>query len=313
MTHLAFVNPSAGAGRAGRLWSRLASDACARGLEVVTAESADNAEARVDAAIARRPERLIAIGGDGTAHLVASRILAAGAGHDIVFGLVPAGTGGDLARSLGLPRSPTLALAQAREAEPRALDAIGIERADGVRRFAVNIASIGVSGAVDAAANRIARRTKATYLRVTLRTLVRYRPWPWRLVLDGQPFFDGRFFVAAFANGQSFGGGMRVAPGAVLDDGLADLVVVPPVPLWALPVRLPQFLSGRHVGLPFVRIGRGRVLSAEPAAMHPGTPEPRMKELLPPFDLDGETLEAGPAVFRLLPGALRVAAAWNSP
>lgn len=298
-----YLNPAAGSGRASRLWSRISDSALGRGVEVIgdgeaMASEKAAAERAIDAAIARRPTRLIAIGGDGTASLVANRILDADAGRDIVFGLVPAGTGSDWAAALGLPRSAIDAFHAAAHGPPRPIDAIEVMRDDGSRRFAVNIASIGVSGAVDQAANRVRRRTRVTYLAATIRALLGYRPRPWRLILDDEPLFRGELFVAAFANGRSFGGGMKVAPDAVLDDGLADVIVVPPVPLVTLPWRLPQFLTGRHVHLPFVRVARGQELRVEPAVPLEGHP---------PFDLDGETLTVGAATFRLRRHALEVA------
>ncbi len=297
MKSVVYLNPSAGSGRAERLWIQAAESELGRHVEAVRAPDVSTAESVLDAIVAQRPERLIAVGGDGTANLVASRILAADAGPDIVFGLVPAGTGSDLASALDIPKSPGEALRCALECEPRPIDAIEIVRSSDTRRFAINIASIGISGAVDQAANQIDRRTRMTYLRATIRALIGYRPQPWRLTLDGKPFFEGTFFVAAFANGRSFGGGMCVAPDALFDDGLADVVVVPPVPITTLPWRLPQFLAGRHIDLPFVRVARGRVLDAKPCSEGPH----------PPFDLDGETLDASAARLRLIPSALKIA------
>ncbi|MEM8997425.1 MAG: diacylglycerol kinase family lipid kinase, partial [Acidobacteriota bacterium] len=81
---------------------------------------------------------------------------------------------------------------------------------------------------------------------------------------------------------------------AVVDDGLLDVVCVDPVPRWQLPLRMAQFVTGRHVGLPQVEVRRGREVRVAPPAD------------FFPFDLDGETLDAGPATIRVLPNALRV-------
>ena len=79
-----------------------------------------------------------------------------------------------------------------------------------------------------------------------------------------------------------------------IDDGLLDVVVIPPVPLWHLPYRLPQFLTGRHLKLPIVRFRKARRVRLEP---RPG---------FPPYEVDGEILPSGPAEVRVLPQALRV-------
>ncbi|MCP3959913.1 MAG: diacylglycerol kinase family lipid kinase [bacterium] len=287
------VNPAAGGGRAGRLWERLAPELA--GARTIQASGAEAGRAELEESLSEGAERVIAVGGDGTAHLVANALLDAGHGL-IPFGLVPAGTGSDLARGLGLPRDPAAALRQVLAAEPRPIDALRIETAGGEGRFAVNTISAGMSGAVVPAINAKPRRGRFTYLTTTLAALLRYRPVPCRVEIDGEPFCDGRFFLVALTNGRYFGNGMPVAPDASLDDGLIDAVFIPPVPLWQLPFRLPQFLSGRHVELPFVRCRRGEHVRLEPS---PG---------FPPYEVDGECLAAGPAGVRILPGALRVLA-----
>ena len=290
------VNPAAGGGRAGRVWDRLRSatpelvDACA-----IRASSAEAGRAELAELLASGADHVIAVGGDGTAHLVANVLLETGHGAT-PFGLVPAGTGSDLARGLGLPRDPAAALRGLLSAEPRPIDALRIETEGGEGRFAVNTISAGMSGAVVPAIHAKTRRGRFTYLSTTLAALVRYRAVPCRVEIDGEPFCDGRFFLVALTNGRYFGNGMPVAPEARLDDGLIEAVFIPPVPLWQLPFRMPQFLTGRHVELPFVRCRRGRHVRLEPA---PG---------FPPYEVDGEYLEAGPAEVRILPGALRVLA-----
>ena len=290
------INPAAGGGRAGRLWRRLL--AAAPELDrarLVQGAGPEAARSELAGLLENGADRVLAVGGDGTAHLVAGVLLEAGRGDAVAFGLVPAGTGSDLARSLGLPREPVAALRQALDAAPRAIDAMVIET-DRERRFAVNTASAGMSGAVVPAINANPRRGRLSYLTATLGSLARYRPEACRVTVDDEPFHDGELFLAAFANGRFFGNGMPVAPEARLDDGRIDVVVVPPVPRWQLPYRMPQFLTGRHVRLPFVKTHRAERIRVEPA---PG---------FPPYEVDGECLESGPAEIRVLPGALRVLA-----
>lgn len=311
-----YVNPTAAGGRAGRAWQQSLRDH--PGIEqahIVLPSDAESAESSLDRALTGSVERVIAVGGDGTAHLVANRLLASDLRNRVAFGLVPVGTGSDFARALRLPKHPQDALAHALSASPRAIDVIGVTGDRSPARFVINIASIGISGAVGQATNAIPQRSAFTYLWVTVLTLLRYRPPSWRLWLDERLVYDGPLFVAAFANGHAFGGGMRVAPDAVIDDGLADLVVVPPVPRWTLPLRLPQFLRGSHVRLPFVRVFRGRTLKVEPripaARGRPEEPPHESNEILdsmPPFDLDGESFLASTATFLLHRNALLVAA-----
>lgn len=291
------VNPAAGGGRAGRVWERLlrASPELAEAHRIRAAD-AEAGRAELARRLAEGTERVLAVGGDGTAHLVANVLLEAGRGEDVAFGLVPAGTGSDLARGLGLPRDPLAALRRVLAAEPRPIDALRIEVEGGEHRFAVNTISAGMSGAVAPAVNANPRRGRLTYISTTLKALLRYRPVPCRVEVDGEPFCDGGFFLVAMANGPYFGKGMPVAPDAVPDDGRIDVVHVPPVPLWQLPYRMPQFLAGRHVRLPIVRCRRAERVRLVPSVG------------FPPYETDGECIPSGVAEVRVLPGALRVLA-----
>lgn len=292
------VNPAAGGGRAGRVWKRLqASVPEIAEAGVVAADDVATARSRLGEEISAGAGRVLAIGGDGTAHLVANVLLESDRAAEVAFGLVPAGTGSDLARTLGLPSKPDAALRHALASTPRAIDAIRVQRTDvDSGYFVVNTFSAGLAGTVSVEINALPGRGRLSYLTATLRCLLRYRPVPCRVEVDGDVLYDGGFFLAAVTNGRYFGNGMHVAPRALLDDGLLDVVLSPPVPLWQLPYRLPQFLSGRHIDLPFIHWRRARQVRFEPA---PG---------FPPFDADGETLDSGPAEITVQPGALRVLA-----
>ncbi len=292
------VNPAAGGGRAGRVWKRLrAAVPEIAEVDVIAAEDAAAARVRLAQEIDGGAERVLAIGGDGTAHLVTNVLLASERAAEVAFGLVPAGTGSDLARTLGLPSQPEAALRHALDVTPRAIDAVRVRRTDeDVGCFVVNTFSAGIAGTVSVEINSRPGRGKLSYLTATLRCLLRYRPVPCRVEVDGELLYDGGFFLAAITNGRFFGNGMLVAPRARLDDGLLDVVLSPPVPIWQLPYRLPQFLTGRHLDLPLIHWRQTRRVSLEPA---PG---------FPPFDVDGETLDCGPVEVEILPDALRVLA-----
>jgi diacylglycerol kinase family enzyme len=227
---------------------------------------------------------------------VAEQLLRSGKGKNISFGLVPAGTGSDLARGLRLPTRPVPALRHLLSCQPRPFDLIRLRRDSGEERLSINVASAGVSGAVALAVNARPNRGQIPYLRATIQALFRYQPTPCRIWVDGELFYQGDFFVLAVANGRFFGKGMQVAPQGRTDDGLAEVVLVPPLPLWQLPYRLPLFIAGQHPRWAGVLHTRARSLRIEPMGD------------MPPFELDGETLAAGPAELTLLPGALRILA-----
>ncbi|MEM8962164.1 MAG: hypothetical protein AAGD38_11845, partial [Acidobacteriota bacterium] len=211
------------------------------------------------------------------------------------------GTGSDLARTLELPASPRSALELALEAPPRRFDLLVFEPDDGERRWLLNIASVGVSGAVDVAVNTAPKEggalaLRTTYLRKTVSALWRYEPRPCRVAADGRVVWNEGFFVAAIANGRYFGQGMKVAPTADPADGVAELVVVPPVPRWQWPLRLPQFFAGTHIRLDVVEHRRVRTVRVEPPV-----------EGFPPWDLDGETVPPVAATVSVEPSALHFA------
>jgi diacylglycerol kinase family enzyme len=132
----------------------------------------------------------------------------------------------------------------------------------------------------------------ASFLAGALRAILRYRSEPVTLRVDDELVYDGALVLAAAANGRYFGGGMRVAPDAVLDDGVLDVVVVPHLSMRALLTKLPKIYAGTHLDDPAVTLRRGRSVEAvaEPGCLR--------------LELDGEPLGALPARIDVLPGAL---------
>lgn len=290
------VNPAAGSGRGAAVWSALSeAHQELRSATVVRESDPAAGRAAVTAALAGRPGRaLVAVGGDGTVHHAANALLAGGLAARVPLGVIPAGTGSDFARSLGLPAAPAAALQTALGGEPRPLDAIEARIAGAAPRWVVNSASAGLSGVVVEAVAALPRRRATSYVSSTVRALLRYRPLPCRVAVDGELLHEGPAFLWAATNGPTFGKGMRIAPHARLDDGLLDAVVVGDVPRWLLPLRLPQVLVGRHLGVRQVRHRQGRRVTWEPLVP------------FPPFELDGEALPNAPAELRIVPAALRV-------
>ncbi|MEM8933501.1 MAG: diacylglycerol kinase family protein [Acidobacteriota bacterium] len=291
------LNPTAGSGRAGRAWTESrAREPEFAALDVVLGESAAaTVEALHDRLKGGGVDRVIAVGGDGTAHLVVNAVVTSGQADTVAFGLVAAGTGADFARGLGLPKRIGPALRRVLDAEARSVDVIEMVPDDPSveRRIVLNIASAGLSGQV---VEEVASIDRGTYLGATIRALGRYRPRPCRVVADGEVLCDGRFFLLAIANGRYFGKGMHVAPRARLDDGLIDVVLARLVPGWQMPWLLPRFMLGRHLSHPRVTHVRAREVRIEP-------PDDFL-----PYELDGEVQPSVACTFRVLPGALRLLA-----
>ncbi|MBV9331102.1 MAG: diacylglycerol kinase family lipid kinase, partial [Alphaproteobacteria bacterium] len=131
-----------------------------------------------------------------------------------------------------------------------------------------------------------------------LRSMLFFRARAVRLILDNG--FDEIVPVStvAVANGQYFGGGMRIAPNAVPDDGLFDIVVIAESKKTGTAAGLKQIYSGEHLNNPAVRVFRSRKLTAAPIAQKGSKPVR--------VEADGESAGLLPATFEILPGALRV-------
>jgi diacylglycerol kinase family enzyme len=166
--------------------------------------------------VARGIALVVAWGGDGTVNEVAGPLI----GSRTALGIVPSGSGDGLARGLGLPRRPELALRLALAGTRGPIDTGRL----GDRHF-LNVAGIGFDAAVGAAFNRVGRRGLGAYVRRAFGEVWRYRPRPYDLDIDGEPR-PGRYFLIAFANGREYGNGLRIAPDADVTDGFLNLVAV---------------------------------------------------------------------------------------
>jgi YegS/Rv2252/BmrU family lipid kinase len=171
--------------------------------------------------------------------------------------VLPGGRGNDFARVLGIPDDAVAACATVAAGVSRPID-LGLVESDGVRRAFIGIASLGF----DSEANRIANDAPAwlggqVYAYAALRALTSWRPAHFEIELDppGERHSFSGYTVAA-ANSRSYGGGMRMAPEALLDDGLLEVIAVEHVSKASFLANLPKVFAGTHVQLPSVRTFR---------------------------------------------------------
>lgn len=248
MTRVALLtNPSSGKGRGAR--GRVAALDVLRGtdLEVLDLVGRDAAEA---ADLARRAapdvDALLVCGGDGLVHLAVQAL----AGTTTALGLVPAGTGNDVARYLDLPRrdpaeATHLAVEALREGRRRTIDL-----ARSGDRWFVTVLAAGFDAVVNERANAMTRpRGQMRYNLATLAELRTFTPLTYTLDLDGEQRTLEAMMVAV-GNGPSYGGGLRMTEGAVLDDGLLDVVIIGPMSKAELVRTYPRLFTGTHTTHP---------------------------------------------------------------
>jgi YegS/Rv2252/BmrU family lipid kinase len=302
---LIVLNPRSRSGITGRRFAALEPRvrAALGPLEVQCTRGPRDAERIAREAARSGVERIVIAGGDGTTSEVVTGLLGAGLAGQVELALLPLGTGGDLLRTLGIPRDLDAALARIASGRAVPIDAGRAWYRDPAGREAssyfLNVASLGMSGLVTELVNRVPKWLggRTSFLLGTLHALARWRNLPVRLRLDGELVHEGPLVLATAANGRYFGGGMHVAPHARPDDGLLDVVVVPDLPKLRLLASLHTLYLGTHLAVRGVFERRGRRLEAEPLGEPPAT------------ELDGEPLGGLPACYEVLSGAVRVVGA----
>ena len=248
----------------------------------------------VDRAVARG-DVIVLVGGDGTLSSVAGRVAARGG----TLGIVPAGRGNDFARMLGLPSAPAAAAQVLLSGSPKTVDLLQVTIPGCEPRV---IAGSAYSG-LDARAGEIVNAVRWLPVRLqypyaALHAIATYRPARFRVAVDGDAVeYVGSSVVVA--NSAFYGNGMKIAPGAVVDDGLLDVVIIEAESRRTLMRSLPKVYQGAHVDLPGVHVRRGRrvEVTASPQVSRGGDGEAvgRLPDLAQP-----------PAVVEVLPEALTV-------
>lgn len=209
-------------------------------------------------------DAIVAIGGDGTIHEIAGAMLDC----DIPLGIIPAGSGNDLIKSLGIPNDVRAAVDILTAGQARTIDAGTI---NGL--CFVNVVGIGFDAAVNH--NSHGFRWPASgllrYVMALITTLGTYSPLPLTVTIDGTTATQD-LFLLTIGNGTTCGGGFRLTPHARLDDGLLDVTFVKPISVPRLLWHLPKVFQGtlervvRYASMK--RVTKLRVESAAPVPVH---------------------------------------------
>lgn len=240
------VNPTAGSGYALKIEKQLRDELARRGVEarfLQTDEPRHATDLARDAAAQPDCTGVVAVGGDGTAFEVACGLMDAGT----PLGIIPAGTGNDFIKSVGIPRNPMEALDHILNCKPRPVDVGGLND-----RLFLNVCGTGFDVTVLDYTLRAKKYCRGIlpYLIGLVRGIAHYAPVHVRFTVDGVTE-ERDVLICSIANGRFFGGGIPICPEASPDDGFLDLVVVENKPRWMIPFYLPSLLMGRVLKFPF--------------------------------------------------------------
>jgi YegS/Rv2252/BmrU family lipid kinase len=247
------VNPASGGGAAPAAVVPVARILRDAGCAVEVTYSPGPAACRgLVAEAVERGDVVVAVGGDGMVASLAGAVVEAGG----VLGIVPSGRGNDFARQLGIGGSPDEVAATLMKAEPRPVDVIDV---DG--RVVVGSVYAGVDSLASEIVDRAHRLPRSLqYPYAAVRSIVEFRPSAYDVVVDGEAHrFEA--YTVVVANSGYYGSGMHIAPDAVPDDGVLDVVVVRAASKLALIRSMPKLYDGTHVELDEVVVLRGREVS----------------------------------------------------
>ena len=279
------VNPAAGNGYAIKIQAQLIKETSSRGLECrfVHTEAPGHATRLAEEAVAMSDcTGVISVGGDGTAFEVACGLMNTG----VPLGIIPAGTGNDFIKTVGLPKDPMKALDFILTHQPRPVDVGGLND-----QLFLNVCGTGFDVTVldyTLSAKKYCRGL-LPYLIGLIRGIAHYKPVHVRFVADGHAE-EREVLICSVANGRYFGGGIAICPEASADDGLLDLVIAEHKPRWQLPFLGPQLLMGGILKFAFTTHKRCKTVEIHSKGMR--------------LNIDGEIKPMDVAKFRLLPGAL---------
>ena len=228
---------------------------------------------------------VVAAGGDGTCGEVANGII----GTPALLGVLPLGTGNDFARCAGIGENLQIAVENLFTGKPRRIDLGSV-----AGRYFINVAGCGLDAAVAKRVNQGFRflHGTAAYVAALFQTILTFKPVSMRITIDGEEQHLNAL-LCTVANTQSYGGGMRIAPYAQIDDGLLDVCIVKAVNKLEFVSVFPRVYSGTHITHPCFLMHTARRVHVE------STPPV-------PVLVDGDVMGTTPVEFTVHPGAIEV-------
>ena len=285
MKYAFIVNPIAGSGRAQKAVQVIENEMRQRSLAygVMLTEHPGHGTELARKAIAMEDCCcVIAVGGDGTAYEVACGLM----GSSMPMGIIPAGTGNDFIKTIGVPKDVRLALDFILSSQARPVDVGQLND-----RLFINVSGTGFDVKVLECMEDAKKVVHGIWPHLIgiVRAIFSYRPVHVTWTVDGIAQ-EADVLLCAVANGRYIGGGIPICLEAQPDDGLLDLIVVENKPRWMLPFYLPGLLMGRVLKFPFTTHQRCREVTMSAPGMH--------------LNIDGEVQIVDEVRFSVLPGHL---------
>jgi diacylglycerol kinase (ATP) len=292
-----FFNPTAGGGRAGFRLAQIRKlfESFQVQPQFVRTNSVPELELSVQNAISRKCRVLIAMGGDGTFHALAN----AAFGADVLLSVIPIGGGNDFAAALGLLDDPLRSAEAVLRGTPRFVDLVRVRTGEGRTRLYVGGGGIGL----DAKAMRYASGPyrwlpgRWRYIASALRALVGFVPLEVRVDFPGSDLIphESKVLLAAVLNSPTYGAGVRLAPGATIDDGLLHVVLIEDIAAFEILRLLPRLIGSGELRTSRVKrwqVSKVRLTTRNPTLFHG----------------DGEILGSTPVEIEVVPRAIKVLA-----
>jgi YegS/Rv2252/BmrU family lipid kinase len=305
---LVIVNPKSAGGATHKRWAETAADFRAHfgAFQVAFTKSHGDGITLALRGAEQGRKFIIACGGDGTINEVANGILQSGA--DIEFGILPSGTGGDFRRTIGIPNDTREAGAILRNGVTKQIDVGRVtflnHENEMVSRYFLNVSSFGLSASIIErvkSSNIVGwipndiLRGKTNFALSTLQEVLGLNFDTVRVKFDEQAEKSLNTINFCVCNSRFFGGGMKIAPDAVINDGFFDVVNIGDIKTAKILLNAYKLYGGSHLSLKEVNSTRARKVEVSPM---------NAEEIH--IEVDGELPGKLPATFEILPNALKV-------
>ncbi len=297
------VNPQSGAGRTYKQWQKVERLLRKKNydFDVQSTDGTMHACQITKDALMKGYDHIIAVGGDGTINEVVNGFFQdrEEITRQVFFSILPMGTGSDFARVLPLSASVDYAEKLLTDCQEKSCDVIKTSffnwEGRPQTRYFINVADMGVGCET---CIRLNNKSKAmggflSFLFCFLGVMVSFKSPEFKVEVDGESFYSGKSSLVAINNGQYFGGGVKIAPQASIDDGLMDILLLKDASTFDFLTTLPSAYKGKHLDHPKLKLTKGRQVKIS-SSVQIG------------LEMDGETPGTGDAVFEIVPGGIKL-------